>query len=46
MKPSEVVIDFIHSSHQYFKGGIFWINCKSKEFIAASIHYVEKVCSQ
>ena len=45
MKPSEVVVDFIHNSHQHFHGGIFWINCTSEEFISDSIHYIEKVSS-
>ncbi len=43
VKSSEIVIDFIHTSHQYFIGGVFWINCRSREFVSASIHNIEKV---
>ena len=40
MKPSEPLIDFIHSFHTHFKGGIFWIN---GGLIAAGMAYIEKV---
>ena len=43
MKPSEVAIDFIHTSHEHFAAGIFWINCRKPELIEASIGYIEKV---
>ena len=41
--PSEVAIDFIISYHNYFSGGIFWINCQRPEMIHYSIENIEKV---
>jgi len=43
VKPSEVVIDFIHNSYKFFKGGIFWLSCKCSEIVSACIDNVEKV---
>ena len=40
VKPSEPLVDFIHSFHDAFKGGIFWINGKTQEFVEAS----DEVC--
>ena len=36
VKPSEPLIDFIHSHHLHFTGGIFWINCRTTEIMEAS----------
>ena len=43
VKPSEVAIDFIHTSHEHFAAGIFWINCRRPELIDASLKSIEKV---
>ena len=42
MKPSEPLIDFIHSFHTHFKGGIFWVNGSNGDLIVASLAYIEK----
>ena len=42
-KPSEPLIDFIHSFHYAFKGGIFWINGRRQELIDASAAYIKQV---
>ena len=42
MKPSEPLIDFVHSFHHHFKGGIFWINGRTNYHIEASTSYIEK----
>ena len=44
VKPSEPLVDFIHSFHDEFKGGIFWINGRSQEFVDASAAYIRQVC--
>ena len=43
VKPSEPLIDFIHSFHHAFKGGIFWINGRRQELIDASAAYLKLV---
>jgi len=43
VKPSEPLIDFIHSFHHAFKGGIFWINGRRQELIDASADYIKLV---
>ena len=43
VKPSEVAIDFIHSSHESFAAGVFWINCYAPDLINASLLHIEKV---
>ena len=43
IKPSEIIIDFLHYNHDAFKGGIFWINGRRPELIEASILYIEQV---
>ena len=43
VKPAEVVTDFIHNSHQHFRAGVFWVNCKCQELVMASCNYIEKV---
>ena len=44
VKPSEPLVDFIHSFHDAFKGGIFWINGRTQEFVDASSAYIRQVC--
>ena len=41
--PSEPVKDFIHSCHEHFSGGIFWISCKNKQLIRASVNQIHSV---
>ena len=43
MKSSEVVIDFITSSHSSFPAGIFWMNCSQPSLFKASMCCVEEV---
>ena len=46
VKPSEPLKDFIHLHHQHFRGGIFWINCRSPQLVEASVDYITKVRNQ
>ena len=43
VKPSEPLVDFIHSFHDAFKGGVFWINGRRQEFVDASAAYISQV---
>ena len=36
-------MDLIHSSHESFTAGIFWINCRTPDVIEACSLYIEKV---
>ena len=45
VKPSEPLVDFIHSFHDAFKGGIFWINGRRQELVDASVVYIKQVCA-
>ena len=45
VKPSEPLLDFIHSFHDVFKGGIFWINGRRQELVDASAAYIKQVCA-
>ncbi len=40
INPSEALIDFIHSFHSYFQGGIFWLNGLTPQFITAGLEHV------
>ena len=45
VKPSECVLNFVHSYHEHFRGGIFWINCRSQYLVDASLKYIENATS-
>ena len=45
VKPSECVLNFVHSYHEHFRGGIFWINCRSQYLVDASLKYIEDATS-
>ena len=45
VKPSECVLNFVHSYHEHFRGGIFWINCRSQYLVEASLKYIEDAMS-
>ena len=45
VKPSECVLNFVHSYHEHFRGGIFWINCRSQYLVDASLKYIEDAMS-
>ena len=41
--PAEPLVDFIHSHHLHFTGGIFWINCRTPRLIEASLTHIKDV---
>ena len=38
------VSTFIHSFYDYFRGGVFWISCRSEEVAAACVKRAMEVC--
>ena len=41
---TDPVKTFIHSFYDYFRGGVFWISCRSEEVVAACVKKVLEVC--
>ena len=43
LKPSEVVIEFVSSSHSHFTGGIFFVNATNNHFMTAAEEKIKTV---